>query len=51
MIDNRILVGIGVLVFAYILYRIFRADMDTDFEREMEEILTKEEYKVKGKYD
>ena len=51
MIDNKILVGVGVLAFAYIIYKILRTDVDNDFEREMEEILTKEEYKVKGKYD
>lgn len=50
MIDNELLVGIGVFVFIYILYRLFSPKgFDKEFQREMDEILNNEEYKVKGR--
>lgn len=50
MIDDRILIGLGIFFFIYILYRLFRpGGFDKEFEREINEILNKEEYKVKGR--
>lgn len=50
MIDNKILIGIGIFVFIYLLYKLFSpGSLDREFEKEINEILNKEEYKVKGR--
>ncbi len=52
MIDSKILIIIGIFVFIYILYRLFSPrGFDREFQKELNDILNKEEYRVKGKND
>jgi hypothetical protein len=42
----------GAAVGLYLLYRVLlRRVIDNDYQRELNDILTKEEYKVKGRFD
>lgn len=50
---NRILLALGVVVLGYLLYRLLfpRKGFGEDIERELEEVITSDKYKVKGQYD
>ena len=47
--ENQLLWGLWIVFGAYILYKVFQP-RPSDYEAELEEILTNEAYKVKGKY-
>jgi len=50
MIDKKILIAVGIFLFIYLLYRLFSpSGFDKEFQKEMNDILNKEEYKVKGR--
>lgn len=54
MIDTKIWVGLSIAAIAYVVYRIMTApqrELSTEFEKEVNEILTKDEYRVKGRYE
>ena len=52
-ISNTLLIGLGVVVGLYLLYKLFfsRSKFDQEYERVYNKILTSDEYKVKGQYD
>ena len=51
--DNRILFGLGICLGLYVLVRIIATlhKPNKNFNKELQEILTSDEYKVKGQYD
>ena len=52
--NEKIWVWIGVAAIVYITYRIISApqrQFSREFKREVNEILTKKEHKVKGRYE
>ena len=52
--DQKIAVWILAAVAAYIIYRVLFSAKEpslTRYEREMEEILTSDKYKVKGRFE
>ena len=53
IIDKSILIGIGVMVGIYLMYKLFfnRVKTTDDYERVYDKVLTSEEYKVKEQYD
>jgi|TARA_B100001971_G_scaffold187336_1_gene187973 hypothetical protein len=53
IIDKNILIGLGILVGIYLLYKfLFRASkFDDEYQKVYNKVLTSEEYKVKGQYD
>ena len=50
---NKILIGLGAVVLAYLLYKLLapKKGFEEDIEREFEEIVSSDKYKVKGQYD
>lgn len=53
-LDQKIAVWVLAAVAAYIIYRLFFSVKEpslTRYEREMEEILTSDKYKVKGRFE
>lgn len=53
VLNNTILVGLGLLIALYILYKLFfgRNQLDKDFEKTYQEILTSDKHKAKGQYE
>ncbi len=54
MVDTKIMVGVGVFIGAYILFRIFfnyLSSKESEYEKRLKEILVSEKYKVKGRHD
>ena len=53
IIDKSILIGLGVMVGIYLMYKLFfnRVKTTDDYQRVYDKVLTSEEYKVKGQYD
>ena len=51
--NNTLLIGLGVVAGIYILYRLLfgKSKFEEDYENMYDNILTSEEYKVKGQYD
>jgi hypothetical protein len=50
LINNEFLIVAGVTVILYALFR-FLNRTDKDFDKELDEILNSDKYKVKGQYD
>jgi len=50
---NRILIGIGVVAIAFIIYKILspRKSYEEDIDKELDEVVSSDKYKVKGQYD
>ena len=54
MIFNKtILIGLGIMIGIYLLYRLLfsKSKFEDDYERLYNKVLTSEEYRVKGQYD
>ena len=54
VLDQKVVVWIVAAVAAYIIYRVLFSAKEpslTRYEREMEEILTSDKYKVKGRFE
>ena len=53
IIDKTILIGLGIVVGIYLLYKLFfrTSKFDDDYKKVYNKVLTSEEYKVKGQYD
>ncbi|HJO01680.1 MAG: hypothetical protein QGI89_01915 [Candidatus Woesearchaeota archaeon] len=53
IIDKTILMGLGIVVGIYLLYKLLfnRSKIDNDYQRIYNKVLTSEEYKVKGQYN
>ncbi len=54
--ENRLIFIISALLLSYLLYRLFsifnkKTNKANTYQKSIEEILTSEKYKVKGKYD
>jgi len=50
---NKVLFYAGLIIFVFIIYSFIKSLLyfKNTYKRELTEILTKEEYKVKGKYE
>ena len=53
LINKTILIGLGILIGIYLLYKLFlnRPEIENEYEKVSNKILTSDEYKVKGQYD
>ena len=53
IINQEILMGLGIVIGIYLLSKfLFRTGkVDDDYQRSYNDVLTSEEYKVKGQYD
>ena len=53
MINRFIWIGLGVLVFAYLMYKVMvpKNAYEEDVEKEFNEVISSDKYKVKGQYD
>ena len=49
--NKEMLVGIGIFVALYILYKIFSKKPDAALDKEISEILSKDKYRVKGQFE
>ncbi|MBI2550629.1 hypothetical protein HYV83_05655 [Candidatus Woesearchaeota archaeon] len=52
--DQKVAIAVLAAVIAYVAYRIFFSSKDaslTRYEQEVEEILTSDKYKVKGRFE
>jgi len=52
-LDNTFLIGLGLLIVIYIMYKLFvgKVQVVSDYEKTYNKILTSDEYKVKSQYD
>ena len=52
-LSNTLLIGLGVIVGIYLLYKLLfdKSKFDQEYENLYDKVLTSEEYKVKGQYD
>ena len=50
---NRVLIGLGIVAIAFIIYKILypQSSYEEDVEKELEEVVSSDKYKVKGQYD
>jgi len=53
IINKTILIGLGVIIGIYLLYKLLfnRSKIDNEYEQIYDKVLTSKEYKVKGQYD
>ncbi|MBL7056077.1 hypothetical protein ISS07_04150 [Candidatus Woesearchaeota archaeon] len=53
ILDKAVLMGLGVLIGIYVLYKMFvnKAPVQTDFDQTYNKILNSDEHKVKGQYE
>jgi len=55
ILNNTVLMGIGIVVGIYLMYKLLlkskTMENESDFEKDYNKILTSEEYKVKGQYE
>lgn len=53
IINKTILIGLGIIVGIYLLYKLlFASDkFDEEYQQIYDKVLTSDEYKVKGQYD
>jgi len=60
ILDKTVLMGIGIVVGIYLLYKFFMSSKTienktmgskSDFEKDYNKVLNSEEYKVKGQYE
>ena len=53
IIDKSILIGLGVIVGIYLMYKFVFNKVKTtdDYQNVYDKVLTSDEYKVKGQYD
>jgi len=53
MAINNIIMGLGIVLGVYIMYKLFfnKIKVDDDYQKVYDKVLTSEEYKVKGQYD
>ncbi|MFH0868412.1 MAG: hypothetical protein V1831_03795 [Candidatus Woesearchaeota archaeon] len=53
LFNNNILIGLGIVMGIYLLYKVFfgRNKFDEEYKKVYNKILTSDEYKVKGQYD
>lgn len=53
MVSKTLLIGMGIVIALYLLYRILfgAGKMDSEFDQAYEKVLTADEYKVKGQHD
>jgi hypothetical protein len=52
-LDNRLVIGISTLIVAFIIYKVIIsfAKKTSDYEKELEKVITSEEFKVKGRHE
>lgn len=50
---NNVLIGIGLVAVAFIIYKILspKKSYEEDIEKELDEVVSSDKYKVKGQYD
>lgn len=53
IVNKTILIGLGIVIGLYLLYKLFfaRNKFDEEYQQLYNKILNSEEYKVKGQYD
>jgi len=53
VLNKTILIALGVIIGIYLLYKILLSTnkVDEDYHKRYQEVITSEEYKVKGQYD
>jgi len=50
---NQIIMGLGIILGVYIMYKLFfnKIEVDDSYQKVYDKVLTSKEYKVKGQYD
>ena len=50
---NSVLIGLSIVIVIYLLYRMFfgKIKIGSEYEKTYDQILTSDDYKVKGQYD
>ena len=53
MAVNNIIIGLGLVLGIYIMYKLFynKISVDDDYQKVYNKVMTSEEHKVKGQYD
>jgi hypothetical protein len=53
IMNNSVLIGLGIVVLIYLMYKMFfgKIKISSEYETTYDQILTSEDYKVKGQYD
>ena len=53
VMNNSVLIGLGIVIGIYLLYRLFfeKNEITNEYEQAYDKLLTSDEYKVKGQYE
>ena len=54
IVDKSILIGLGIIIGFYLLYKLFFSEtkqIENEFDKYYNKVLSSEETKVKGQYD
>ena len=53
IINKTILIGLGIVIGIYLLYKLFltKNPVEQEYEKDYNKVLTSDEYKVKGQYE